>query len=85
MAFFETGTQKRIFKVLLKIARHSSSEADFDQHLMPVVPIILMNMNEDAMVNDPGKFEDASKIVFEMQESFMLFLSTTHDFNKVGE
>ena len=52
---------------------------------MPVMPFILMNLNEDAMINDPGKFEDASKIVFEMQESFVLFLSPTHDFKKVGE
>lgn len=52
---------------------------------MPVMPFILMNLNEDTMVNDLSKFEDASKIVFEMQESFVLFLNPTHDFKKVGE
>lgn len=69
---------------MLKIARHSSNESDFDQHLMPVFPFILMNLNEDTLGNDLSKFEDASKIVFEMQESFILFLSPTHDFKKVG-
>ena len=85
LAFFVMSTQKRIFKILLKIARHSSNESDFDQHLMPVMPFILMNLTEDTMINDLAKFEDASKIVFEMQESFVLFLSPTHDFKKVGE
>tara|TARA_B110000305_G_scaffold184049_1_gene204491 strand:+ start:289 stop:444 length:156 start_codon:yes stop_codon:yes gene_type:complete len=51
---------------LLKIARHSANEGDFDKHLMPVLPIILMNLQEDTLVNDISKFEDASKIVFEM-------------------
>ena len=85
MDYFVMSTQRRIFKILLKIARHSANENDFDQHLMPVMPFILMNLNEDTIVNDLGKFEDASKIVFEMQESFVLFLSPTHDFKKVGE
>ena len=84
MPFFVQSTQKKIFKILLKIARHSSNESDFDQHLMPVLPFILMNLSEDTLVNDLSKFEDASKIVFEMQESFVLFLSPTHDFKKVG-
>ena len=52
MAFFEMSTQKRIFKIILKIARHSTNENDFDSHLMPVMPFILMNLNEDTMQND---------------------------------
>lgn len=51
---------------------------------MPVLPFILMNLTDDTLINDLSKFEDASKIVFEMQESFVLFLSPTHDFKKVG-
>jgi len=51
---------------------------------MPVLPFILMNLSEDSMQNDQTKFEDSSKIIFEMQESFVLFLSPTHDFKKVG-
>ena len=66
LPFFVQNTQKRIFKILLKIARHSSNENDFDKHLMPVLPFILMNLTEDTLVNDLSKFEDASKIVFEM-------------------
>ena len=51
---------------------------------MPVFPFILVNLTQDTLSNDLSKFEDASKIVFEMQESFILFLSPTHDFKKVG-
>lgn len=33
---------------------------------MPVLPFIMMNLSEDNLINDISKFEDASKIVFEM-------------------
>lgn len=68
--FFELGVQMRIFKIIQKIARHSSSEADYDSHIQPLLPYICMNLGPDTARNDPKKVEDSSKIICEIQESF---------------
>ena len=36
-------------------------------------------------MTDKKRIEDVSKIVFEIQESFSLYLSPTNDFNKVSD
>lgn len=84
MDFFESATQQRIFKIIQRVARHSSTESDFDSNLMPVLPYILMNL-QDMSNADKKRVEDISKIVFEIQESFSLFYSPTHDFQKVSD
>lgn len=83
MDFFESQVQDRIFKVIQRVARHSSTEQDFDANLRPVLPVLLMNLQVD--MTDKQRVEDVSKIVFEIQESFSLYLSPTNDFNKVSD
>ena len=48
MDFFEMGTQQRIFKIMQKVARHSTCEADFDSHVQPLLPYICMSMTMDS-------------------------------------
>ena len=85
MDFFESSTQQRIFKIIQRVARHSTTESDFDSNLMPVLPFILMNLSVDMTNGDKKKIEDISKIVFEIQESFSLFYSPTSEFSKVQD
>ena len=65
MDFLEIGSQLRIFKIVQKIARHSSCESDFDAFIMPILPFICMNLNID-FHGDQKKVEDISKIVCEI-------------------
>ena len=44
MDFFEYTTQKRIIQILMNVSRHSSSEADFDDFLMPIIPNLCILM-----------------------------------------
>jgi len=85
MDFFELSTQNRIFRIVQKIARHSTTEADFDTHLLPILPFICMQLNLDAGQGDQKRVEDVSKIVCEFQESFCIFYSPSADFQKVGQ
>ena len=73
--FFEMGTQQRVFKIIQKIARHSSSEDDLDEHILPMLPFVCINLSIDTARLDPKKVEDSSKVICEIQESFCLFYS----------
>lgn len=84
MDFFELGTQQRVFRIIQKTARHSTSEADFDTHILPVVPFICMSLSPDTAGHDPQKVEDGARIVCEIQDSFCLFYSPTLDFAKIA-
>ena len=81
--FLDMKLQQKIFKIIQRIARHSTSEADFDSYIVPILPFICMNLNADFGC-DQKKIEDVSKIVTEMQESFGLFLSPINDFEKIS-
>jgi hypothetical protein len=85
MDFFEFGTQQRIFKIIQKVARHSTCEGDFDTHVLPLLPYICMSLTLDNVQNDQKRIEDLSKILCEIQESFCIFYSPISDFKKVGE
>jgi len=85
MDFFELATQNRIFRIIQKIARHSTTEADFDSHILPILPFICMQLNLDAGQGDQKRVEDVSKIICEFQESFCIFYSPSADFQKVGQ
>lgn len=61
------------------MARASSSEDDFDLYIAPLLPFICMTLN------DEKKFEDSTKILMEMQESFIRFLSPTTDFDRISK
>jgi len=84
MDFFEVGTQQRIFRIIQRIARHSTSEEDFDSHILPVMPFLCMSLGAAGSQGDQKKVEDVSRIVCEVQESFCLFYSPVHDFAKVA-
>ena len=47
MDFFEVGTQQRIFRIIQRVARHSTCESDFDTYLLPVLPFIVMSLSVD--------------------------------------
>ena len=38
--FLDVATQNRIFRIIQKIARHSTTEGDFDTHILPILPFI---------------------------------------------
>lgn len=42
MDFFEHTTQKRIIQILLNISRHAASEQDFDDFILPIIPVLCM-------------------------------------------
>ena len=65
MDFLSMGTQTRIYKILMKVARHSSSETDVDSYLMPIMPFLAMGLSPD-MGADSKKIEDLSKVVCEV-------------------
>ena len=64
------------------MARHSSSETDFDEYIAPILPFICLNLSAEG---DQKKIEDGAKIVMEMQESFCLFLSPVNDFERISK
>lgn len=65
--FFEVSTQQRIFRIIEKIARHSQSESDFDQFMVPIIPFLVMNLSSDFGITvDNKKLEDISRIIFEI-------------------
>ena len=84
MDFFELSTQQRVFRIIQKIARHSTSEADLDTHILPVLPYICLSLGADSARQDPKKVEDASRIICEVQESFCLFYSPCADFARIS-
>jgi hypothetical protein len=47
MDFFEFGTQQRIFRIMQKVARHSTCENDFDTYILPLIPYICMSLTID--------------------------------------
>lgn len=69
MDFLETSTQQRIFRIIQRVARHSTTEADFDAHILPIMPFICVNLHLDNVSGDQNKVqqqvEDVSKIVCE--------------------
>ena len=42
MDFFEHTVQKRIIQVLLNVSRHVASEQEFDDYILPLMPVICM-------------------------------------------
>lgn len=67
----------------MKISRHSTSEADFDTFIMPMIGFISMSLSIE-QGSDQKKLEDISKVVAEIQESFCIFINPINDFEKVG-
>ena len=82
--FFDISTQQRIFRIIMKIARHSSSVEDLDTHILPILPFVSMNLGPDMAMDNQKKVQDSAKIVAEIQESFFNFFGPS-DFNKLAE
>jgi hypothetical protein len=67
MDFFEFATQQRIFRIMQKVARHSTCENDFDTYVLPLIPYICMSLTIDNVQSDDQKrIEDLSKIMCEI-------------------
>ena len=51
MDFFELGTQKQVLSLAVNASRHAATEADFDEFLLPILPllaILLQDKNQHA-------------------------------------
>ena len=42
MDFFEISTQKKILSMILNVSRHSATEQDMNEHILPVLPFLSM-------------------------------------------
>lgn len=42
MDFFEISTQKRILTMIVNISKHSASEQDLNDHVLPIMPFLSM-------------------------------------------
>lgn len=71
MDFFEQNTQKRIISLVLNVSRHSASEQDLNDHIMPIVPVLCMLLQ--SRDHDNSRLEIVSSVVLRIQESVMRF------------
>jgi len=44
MDFFEISTQKRILNLVLNVSQHSASESDINEHILPIMPFLCMQL-----------------------------------------
>ena len=64
MDFFDTVTQQKIFAIISKYAGASQSVEDFNEHIMPLIPTMLMNLDTSLIAyGDTKKLEDSCKIL----------------------
>lgn len=83
--FFEISTQKRIIGILLNISKHSASEADLNEHLLPIVPALCMFLHSRGGGEDSAqKVESVSLIVLKIFESIFRFISPVSQPDKIG-
>lgn len=43
--FFDSKTQASVFSIILRFAGTSQSESDFQEHLMPMLPMLTMALD----------------------------------------
>ena len=63
MDFFDSVTQSKVFSIITRYAGASQSVDEFNEHILPLVPTILMNMDTTMIAyGDTKKLEEACKI-----------------------
>ena len=83
--FFDTATQNRVFTIILRLAGTSQSEQDFEEHILPMLPMLVMHLNPiNVVTQDLKKLEDTSRIFCEVQTSFFNFYGPRDDRKKLG-
>jgi hypothetical protein len=71
MDFFSTLDQGKIFTIISKYAGCSESVEDFNEHIMPLIPTLLMNLETSMIAFGKIKqLEDACKIFDAINDSF---------------
>ena len=75
MDFFEHTTQKRIISMLLNISKHSASESELNDNLLPLMPCLCMFLSSRGSVDALQKVESISLITLKICESVFRFLS----------
>ncbi len=74
--FFEISTQKRIITILLNVSRHSASEADLNEYLLPVLPCLCMFLHSRGGGDENSiKIENISLIILKIFESLFRFIN----------
>ena len=81
--FFDSSIQSRVFQLILKYAGSAQSAQDFEEHIVPMLPMLTMQLDTgNVATGDHKKLEDASKIFYEVQESFFNFIGPRDDRKK---
>ena len=75
MDFFEINTQKRIISIILNISRHSATEQDLNDNLLPLLPCLCMLLHSRGSPDSITKVESVSTIVLRLAESIFRFIS----------
>jgi len=75
MDFFEITTQKRIISIILNISRHSASDVDLNDNLLPMLPCLCMLLHSRGASDSQTKIESVSSIVLRIAESIFRFIS----------
>jgi len=82
MDFFEISTQNRIINILQNISRHSASENDMNEHLLPLIPCLCMFLQSRGGAD---KIENISTIVLRIFESIFRFISPHSQLSRLSQ
>jgi hypothetical protein len=85
MDFFEINTQKRIIGILVNISRHSASEHDLNEYLLPLIPSLLMFLHARGGPDSALKIESVSQVIMRTCESTFRFISPHSQLDKLAE
>ena len=61
--------------MIMNVSRHSTSEADFDNYFVPIIPVLSMFVNMRSAPGGSEKLESVSHVLIRLSESFMRFYS----------
>jgi hypothetical protein len=81
--FLDTGDKKRVLTILLNVAQHAVSEDQFNNALVPTLPVLCQNLSLHCE-EDIEKAERVSVILKRMTDSFTRFQSPVEKFDRVA-
>lgn len=81
--FLDTGDKKRVLTILLNVAQHAVSEEQFNNALVPTLPVLCQNLSLHCE-EDIEKAERVSVILKRMTDSFTRFQSPVEKFDRVA-
>jgi hypothetical protein len=81
--FLDNGDKKRVLTILLNVAHHAVSEEQFNNSLVPTLPVLCQNLSLQCE-EDVEKAERVSVILKRMTDSFTRFQSPVEKFDRVA-